>query len=68
VKKEAAQFDRPVAQRKSNRIVRDRRAYVAIVGEEQRRRGRRLNRPTRTEGDGLGLRRERRCVGEPRER
>ncbi len=68
VKKEPAQFDRSVAQGKAGRTFRNRRAYVAVVGEEQSRRGRRFKRPTRAEGDSLGLRRERRCVGKSRER
>jgi hypothetical protein len=68
VKEEPAQFDRSIAQRKPGRVFRNRRTYVAVVGEEQRRRGRRFNRPTCAESDRLGLRRERRCVGKARER
>jgi len=68
VQKEAAKFDRSVAQRETCRAFRDRRAYVAVVGEEQRRCGRGFKRATRTYGDGFGLRRKRRCVGKARER
>ena len=68
MKKEASQFDRSVTQRETGCAFRDRRAYVAVVGEEQRRCGCRFEGPTRTYGDGFSLRRKRRCVGKARER